>query len=178
MSEGGEERRVYSIRGLDRDLYERFTSLARELNMTVGELMNLAMRITLSLIEAGRIAGVRAAEIIGAISGGLLRAPMEMAKAALEKAIEYEVISSVSELEVTRSDLERAEKPVVFVGMRRLVFADDVTWELLDEKVKAIRLVREVEVPEHIPRLKLARKCTGVERIVVRRRREEAKAQA
>ncbi len=169
-----EKEKVYSIRGLDRELYEKFAAKARELNMTVGELMNMAMRMTLALIETDKLAGIKTTETLGTLGSSLLRAPIEAARAAMEKALDYDVITGVTELEVERSDLEKAPKPIVFVGMKRLVFGDDVTWELLDKKVKGIRLVREVVVPPHIPRLQLAKKCMMVDSIVTKKGEKEA----
>jgi hypothetical protein len=162
MTEERKEK-AYTIRGIDPSVYEAFSRMAKELNTSVGRLLNEAMRMMIGLVSIGSDIGLR----LGKMGVDVLRESTEMLKTAMPSP-DYEVITGVKELEVSKSDLENTEKPVLFLNLNRLVFADDVTWEIIDKKVKGIRLVDEVVVPRHIPKLLLAKKCSMVGRITVR----------
>ncbi len=167
MSDRDEEERrrdyrvkVYTIRGLDPVIYERFTSIAREIGKSIGELMNEAMRNIITVIDIGRD--------IGKVGISAASAASKALKEAVKEATNFEVISSIDELEVDAESLKQVEKPVIFTNIKKLVFADDVDWELINSKVKEIVLVDEVLIPKHIPKLLLARKCRMVRRIAVK----------
>ncbi len=155
-----DKKKVYTIRGIDPKTYEAFTRLARELNMNLGKLVSEAMRLTLTITEA---TGKKSLRKILELTSGITRGA-----ASREEEDDVEIITGVKELEVTREDLESMEKPIVFLNMRKLEFADDVTWELIDKKVRQIKLVENLVVPKHIPKLKIAGKCLMVERITTR----------
>ncbi len=158
--QSGENKKVFTIRGLDPELYERFARTARDLGTSVGELMNEAMRVLLSLIVVGKE--------FGKAGTTLLRAPVEAAKNVISKVKDFEVISNIGELTVSKNDLEALEKPVLFVNIRRLIFEDDVSWELIDAKIKGVKLVDEVILPKHIPKLSFAKKCSMVKKITIK----------
>ncbi len=155
-----DKKKVYTIRGIDPKTYEAFTRLARELNVNLGKLVSEAMRLTLTITEATGKNSLR--KILQLTSGITLGATSG------EEGDDVEIITGVKELEVTREDLESMEKPIVFLNMRKLEFTDDVTWELIDRKVRQIKLVENLVVPKHIPKLKIAGKCLMVERITTR----------
>ena len=158
-----DKKKVYTIRGIDPKTYEAFTRLAKELNVNIGKLVSEAMRLTLTITEATSKKSLRKLlELTGNIKRG---SNSDMSEE------DAEIITGVKEMEVTKEDLESAEKPVVFLNMRKLEFTDDVTWELLDKKVKQIKLVETLVVPNHIPKLKITGKCFMVERIVTRNSR-------
>jgi len=162
-----EERRekAYTIRGIDPKVYEAFSKMAKDLNTSIGRLLNEAMRMMLALVAVGGDVGAK----LGKLSASVLKESAEMIRSAMPlQGTEAEVITGVKELEVSRADLENVEKPVVFVNLNRLVFSDDVTWDLIEKKVDSIKLVDEVVVPKHIPKLLLARKCSMVGRITVK----------
>ena len=169
MSEEKEKRKeVFSIRGLDPELYDRFSRKASELRISVGELMNQAMRTMLSIIEVGASAGKLLGESIGRAGATVAKAPLEIMKPLIKKPVEAEVITGVTELSVSRRDLEAIKKPVVFTNICKLEFEDDVTLDVFEEKVESIKLVDELVLPKHIPKLLAARKCYMVKRIVYR----------
>ncbi len=152
--------RIYTIRGLDPELYEKFSKIAKEIGTNIGALMNEAMKNVIALIEVGKDVGKTGLVIA--------TAPIKAAKEASKEIKDFEVISGVSELEVSKDDLEALDKPVVFTNMSKLVFADDVTWEVIERKVRAIKLVDEVVIPKHIPKLQLVKRCSMVKRIVIK----------
>ena len=156
-----DKKKVYTIRGIDPKTYEAFTRLARELNVNLGKLVSEAMRLTLTITEA---TGKKSLKKILELTSGITRG----ATSGEEEGDDVEIITGVKELEVTREDLESMERPVVFLNMRKLEFADDVTWELIDRKVRQIKLVENLVIPKHIPKLKIASKCLMVERITTR----------
>ncbi len=168
MSEEGEGRKsgkgysvkIYTIRGLDPELYGKFSRIAKEIGKNVGELMNEAMKTLITAVEIGKEVGK--AGIKATVT------TVREASEAVKEAANVEVISGVEELEVGKEDLEALQKPAIFTGMRRLEFSDNVSWDLINEKVKAIKLVDEVVVPKHIPRILIAKKCSLVKRIRVR----------
>ncbi len=169
MSEEDDERRsrrernikIYAIRGLDPEIYAKFSSMAKEIGRNIGELMNEAMKILIETVEVGKEigrAGVKATVTTVKDIGSAVR-----------EAADVEIISGVKELEVSREDLEALEKPAIFTSMSRLEFSDDVTLDLFNEKVKAIKLVDEVVIPKHIPKIAVVKKCSLVNRVRVRK---------
>ena len=156
----GEERsrRVFSIRGLDPEIYDRFAKVARELGVSVGELMNEAMRFMLSLVSLGTVAGVEGIKLLMKSLRGI--------KGIHELLGNVEVISGLDELEVSREDLESIDKPVIFMNIKKLVFKEGIDRELIESKVRGIKLVDEVVVPKSIPKLMVARKCSMVRKLV------------
>ncbi len=158
MSSEERSKRVFSIRGLDPEVYDRFAKVARELGVSVGELMNEAMRFMLSLVSLGTLAGVEGVKLLMKS----LRGIKEVAKSLGN----VEVISGLDELEVSKEDLESIDKPVIFMNIKKLVFKEGIDRGLIESKVRGIKLVDEVVVPKSIPKLVVARKCSMVKRIV------------
>ncbi|MET1101893.1 MAG: hypothetical protein ABWW69_05400 [Pyrodictiaceae archaeon] len=149
-----EKKSTITIRGIDRELYEELVRLARETGKSIGDLVNLSMKLLLSNIRLGLESFSK---------------KIEEAKEAVEERIEEQesvVVSGVEELEVTARDLEAAPKPVVFRGLRRLVIGRDVPIDLFNEKVRSIIAVDEVVVPKDYPKLLVAQKCRLVKRII------------
>ncbi|MCE4606269.1 MAG: hypothetical protein F7B59_02935 [Desulfurococcales archaeon] len=158
MSEDKEEKKkIYTIRGIDPETYEAFSKLARDLNISMGRLISEAMRLTITLAETGTKIGLKK---LGELSTIILRGGKTE---TYDESVE--VVTGIRELEVSKTDLDDAEKPIVFLNLRKLTFASDITWDLLDKKVKEIKLVDEVAIPPNIPKLKLAKKCIMVGRI-------------
>ncbi len=150
----GERRTTVTVRGVDRELYEELARLARETGRNVGEMLNLAMRLLLAHVRAGLDTIGRKVEEVRQLVGQV---------AEEQGAL---VVSGVEELTVGRRDLESAGRPVVFRGLRRLVFEADVDPQLFERAVRAIVAVDEVVVPPSLPRLLVAQKCRLVRRLV------------
>ncbi|KUO80115.1 MAG: hypothetical protein AT718_09615 [Vulcanisaeta sp. JCHS_4] len=146
MSSSGEEsseRKTVTIRGLSTDIYDRISKLAKETGTTVGEIVNDALRRYIATLE------------------NISRAIDNMIRAG-----DVIVISGVSSLTVTRADLETLEKPVIFKDMDELVFADDVTNDLIKNKVARIVNVNTVYTPKSVSTLLIASKSELVKKIV------------
>jgi len=146
MSSSGEEsseRKTVTIRGLSTDIYDRISKLAKETGTTVGEIVNDALRRYIATLE------------------NISRAIDNMIRAG-----DVVVISGVSSLTVTRADLETLEKPVIFKDMDELVFADDVTNDLIKNKVARIVNVNTVYTPKSVSTLLIASKSELVKKIV------------
>ena len=94
-----------------------------------------------------------------------LSAVENVIKSISEETLNVLVISDISELTVSSSDLKSVDKPIVFKNIEKLVFTDDVTPELFSNKVKMIRSCGEVVVPKTIPKLLVLSKCRRVRRI-------------
>ena len=169
QSEGEERRNVRSIRGLDEDLYRRFSSTAKEMGVTVGELMNVAMGRLLVSLDVGTSAGGRLSSALRSLGSKVKEAQSRAFKNAVEAVADFDLVTDMEELSVGRRDLEAAKRPLVFSNVKRLEFEDDVDWELLRSKVKSINVVEELVVPRGVPKLELAERCRMVKRIVERR---------
>jgi len=162
-----EKGKVYTIRGLDPELYERFSRTAKELGVTVGDLMNMAMSNLLVTLEASKDVGQRVSSVLSRILDKIKEAQAAAMRTVVGAVADFDLISDIDELTVTKADLQAAERPIVFSNIKRLVFAPDVDWETLNSKVRSIKVVNELVVPKGVPVLQLARKCQLVKRIVV-----------
>jgi len=162
-----EKGKVYTIRGLDPELYERFSRTAKELGVTVGDLMNMAMSNLLVTLEASKDVGQRVSSVLSRILDKIKEAQAAAMRTVVGAVADFDLISDIDELTVTKADLQAAERPIVFSNIKRLVFAPDVDWETLNSKVRSIKVVNELVVPKGVPVLQLARKCQLVRKIVV-----------
>ncbi|MGC9113423.1 hypothetical protein [Acidilobus sp.] len=159
--------KVYTIRGLDPDLYDRFTKVAREVGVTVGDLMNMAMSNLLVTLEASKDAAQKASSKVSKIAEKLKAAQSAAIKTMVSVVGDFDLISDIDELTVSKNDLLALDKPVVFSNIKRLVFSPDVDWDTINSKVRSIKVVNELVVPKGVPVLQLAKKCQLVKRIVV-----------
>lgn len=165
---GDQEKKTYTIRGLDPDLYRRFSETAKRLGLNVGELMNEAMRTLLAILsftgEAGQKIGREASKLLSE----LIKSSHKSLKEAVESAKNTIVVSGIDELSISRRDLESIDKQVILVNIKELYIDDDVDWKLLDEKIKSVKMANKVVIPSHIPKLLFAKKCFLVKKIIVK----------
>ncbi len=167
QGEREEKGRTYTIRGLDPEIYERFSKAARDLGVTVGDLMNTAMSNLLVTLEASRDVGQKLSDALSRLAARLKEAQSTAVRSVVGAVAEFDLISDIDELTVTKADLMAADKPIVFSNIRRLVFTPDVDWETLSSKVRSIKLVGELVVPKGVPVLQLAKRCQFVRKITV-----------
>ena len=156
------EYKTITIRGIDKDLYDRILVLARETGKTVGELLNEAMKLLL-IIGPVALRATTSKVARGIISIG--KAITEGVTEGFQDVIE---ISGVDELVVTKSDMESIRKPLVFKLIKKLEFADDIPYELFASKVKAIILCNEVIIPNTYPKLEVISICKMVKRVITK----------
>ncbi|ABW01217.1 hypothetical protein [Caldivirga maquilingensis] len=151
-----EEKKQVTIKGVDKELYDKALQMSREMGITVGELINKSLKAFISLADVTNKAVTSMAQAIS-----------ESSKAFVEGAKGARIISNIDELIVTREDLENLDSQVTFRGIKRLVFSNDVTWELFDSKVSSIVMCDEVVLPKTIPKLKAVEKMRFVKKITV-----------
>ncbi|HDD26194.1 MAG TPA: hypothetical protein ENF75_03800 [Acidilobales archaeon] len=159
MKEG---KKTVTIRGLDSNLYKRLLVMAEETGRTVGELMNEAMKLLLSIGSTAVSTGKRVTS--GAIEVG--KSFAEGVKEGYENAL---VISDINELVVSKRDLESVEEHISFRNIGTLVFDDDVPYELFEKKVASIAMCDKVIIPSNFPKLKVLTKCKLVKSVEVRK---------
>lgn len=142
-----ERREIVSIRGVDRELYQQLSAFAKEAGKTIGEVINEAMAIFISLKEGLTGAGERFVE-------------------SMEKAVST-YIGNIDELSVSRDDLMDVKGNVVFRNIGRLLFAEDVDNDIFQGKVKRIINVNELVIPKHLSKLRVLSRSMHIKRIVV-----------
>ena len=143
-SEEGEPRRFsqITIRGVDRVLYNRLSKIARRMGINVGTLINKSMELFLSALPH---------------DGGprIIRYPLDVSSEFMRGFLEGlgNVIEEVEELSVSRKDLLDSERALVFVGIGKLRFEEDVDEETFRSKVRAIYHCKEIIIPETLPKM-------------------------
>ena len=151
-----EEKKQVTIKGVDKELYDKALQLSREMGITVGELVNKSLKAFISLVDVTNKAVTSMAQALS-----------ESGRAFVEGAKGVRVISNIDELTVTREDLESLDSQVTFRGIKRLIFNNDVTWELFNSKVSSIVMCDEVVLPKTIPKLKAIEKMRFVKKVTV-----------
>ncbi len=109
MNEERKEK-AYTIRGIDPDIYENFSKMAKNMNVGIGKLLNEAMRMMISLVSVGSDIGIK----LGKLGTTVLKESRNIIRSSLP-APDVEIITGVKELEISRSDLETMEKPVMLL---------------------------------------------------------------
>ena len=113
------EEKTITIRGINKELYRQALALAKRTGKTVGELVNESLKMLLDLREA-------AIETIRSVEEGL------------SGVVGAKEIAGIDEIEVSGRDLEEIDGKVVFRGVKKLKFSNDITKELFDEKIHSI----------------------------------------
>ncbi|MEM0020870.1 MAG: hypothetical protein QW333_01560 [Fervidicoccaceae archaeon] len=150
-----EEKKVsVTIRGIDKDLYERISRKAKELNITVGTAINEAMRDFLSALDAGL-------EIFQKSTDKALTS-IRTALPAQQTSI---IIKDIGEIRITANDLMKADRPILLLNVKKIVFTDDVTENIFREKIRSIKIAEEVVIPKGISMITVAQKCQMVKKI-------------
>jgi putative transposon-encoded protein len=119
-----------TIRGIDDDVYAKFTAEAKKRELSIGELTTIVMR---ALVEELGTTNYR--------------------------------ISDLASLVITRKDLESLKGQVMLHRIKKLVFADDVDWELFDRTVMSIKSSSIVLIPKSITRFQVLTKCAMVNEV-------------
>jgi len=153
------EKKVIAIRGIDERLYKEALRLSREIGWTVGELINKSLTLFLSTFPA---LTESAEKLVIEPAKELVRTAREAIDSG---AAERYVIRDLEAAEISRRDLEEADKPIAIHSVRRVVIAGDVDFELFDSKVQSISFVDELVVPETFPRVKLYTKLRHVRKV-------------
>ena len=72
-------------------------------------------------------------------------------------------------LNVSKTDLESVDGPVIFSDIELLNFEDDVTWPVFNEHVEAIRDVEMISLPKSLSKFQVLTKSKDVEAITNRK---------
>lgn len=152
-------KKVYSIRGLDEEVYREFTATARQLGKTIGEALSEAMKLYM-IVAKGLGEGLQEA------MNKLKRAADEL-RTGMKEALPL-IIDGIEELEIGKGDIEAVGKRIVIRNVNRVLIKDDVDPETFSKYIVEISNVEELIAPRTIPKLLLLSKCRRVRRIEVR----------
>ena len=148
----GEEKKITTIRGIDRELYTKITALAKEMGKTVGDMINEAMKLYLLFTETS-------AEITKSLS--------RTRKAFVEGFRERTslIIRDLDQIQLSKSDLERYKRKISLIKIKRVIFDKDVDEDTFEKYIDLIAYCEEVLVPKSIPRLLVYSRCRQVSKI-------------
>ena len=120
----GEHTTDVTIRGIEDEVYSKFTAEAKKRNLSIGELTTIVMR---ALVEDLSTVNYR--------------------------------IGNLSNLQVSKKDLESLKGPVIFHNIKSLEFSEDIDWETFDSRVMTIKNCAKVLVPPTLSRFQALTKC-------------------
>lgn len=137
--EKGRERSIVSIRGVDKELYRRVSTIAKELDKTVGEVVNEALDLFIRLTDE---ASDRLSSLVS----------------------KSYIVKGLDRLRVSGEELRVLERPVIFayIGELELTGLDD---EALERIVKIHRVDR-LRVSGSFNRIKLYSRLSNVGEVV------------
>lgn len=144
-NEGSATKKIITIRGIDTDVYNKFSQKIKSLSLNIGEAVTKMM---IGVIDNSNIEFAESASI------------------ALKADIETISVTEQSELIVSNEDLLEIDNRYVFMNINYLKFESDVDPETFMSKIAAIRSCQKVIIPNFLPRLKLFSKikfCPDVE---------------
>jgi len=146
MTEEKEERKkIISIRGIDTRLYEELGKIARELGKTVGEMINEAITLFITLKEGLGVMG-------------------EAITQELEKT-KPTIIGDIEELKLTAKDLEETKGKIIIKNVKKLELTEDITPQQINEKIRKIIKVDELIIPKTIPKTQILTKAIYIKKI-------------
>lgn len=135
-----EVKKTISIRGVDKNLYNKLSAIAREVDKTIGDLVNEAI------------------ELFVKVTDGVTE--------TVSKIIhESYVIKNLDRLVITGKELNELDRPVMLLNIRELVLKD-----LDDTSLDAIAKIMRVDklvVKGHVNKVKLYSKLDRVSHIEI-----------
>jgi hypothetical protein len=149
MSEEKENKEIISIRGVNKDLYQKLSAYAKEAGMTVGEAINNAMASFLATLEGIRTTG---RELIEGIQKGM-----------------NIYIGDIDELKIEARDLNEVENPVILRNIKRLEIAEDVDQELFNKKIRRIVNVDELIIHDKLSKFQVLAKSFRIKKLTVKK---------
>ncbi len=135
MTEG--EKSTITIRGIDRKIYNKLSGLAKELDKTVGELLNEAMSLVITL--RGRIEGIGSTILL---------------------------IDGVEKLEISGKELSELDRKVLIQNVNTLTLKEDVDTQHIKDKIYKMMNIQRIIVKSDVNKLVLYSKCVNVKEIV------------
>ncbi|MHA1865717.1 MAG: hypothetical protein ACTSVB_06180 [Candidatus Heimdallarchaeaceae archaeon] len=130
------ESKDVTIRNVDTELYDQFSTYAKKEGLTTGELFNILFS--------------------GFIDQNI--SPLRLVRRRTHRIKSHErpeVISDMDELTISRKDLEvlKGKKTFFFIRINNLVFNEDVDGKLLSETIHAIGKCDNVQFKGDVPKL-------------------------
>lgn len=154
-----DKKKTITVRGVDKDLYERITNIARNSGKTVGEVINESIRTFLAF-------GGKIGEKIDESTQKVLYIGKSFIEGYKEAGKELIIISDLEELHLNKNEIMSAGKPISFRNIKKLVL-EDVDQDTINKYIDSIISVDEVVVPSSINKLTLLPKCKFVKKITV-----------
>jgi DNA replication initiation complex subunit (GINS family) len=131
-----EEKSTITIRGINKKIYNRLATLSREMDKTIGELVNEAMSMFVTM--TGMIEGV-------------------------DKNIM--VIMGIESLRVSKEELENIDKKVLLMNIDELILEKGITTEIFEGKIHKILNVSRLRIEGNVNKLLVYSKCVNVKDI-------------
>lgn len=162
---GGKERKVeevvvpakdITIRGLNPELYRGVAELSKRLGVSIGEIMNEAMKLLLDA-RGELMTG------LGPLMEGIWSAGKALSEGISNLA--PVPISGVEEVELSKEDFARFGRRILITDIRRVIFSQDVDEETLEKYVAVIRNCDEVSFPKSTSKLLALSKCRNVGKV-------------
>ncbi len=138
MSGGEDDKKTVAIRGIDKSLYNKLSAIAREVDKTIGELMNEAIDLFVKVTDG-------------------------ISETVAKVIHEPYVIKNLDTLEISGEELKDLDKAVLFINIDRL-YLKDVDDEAIDKIVKIMR-VKRFKAEGSFNRVRLLSKLEHVDEI-------------
>ena len=135
-----------SIRGVNADVYEKFVSKTKVLNMNVGSAISKLMK-----------------EVINSVEDGFPHISAKSLRPLNRKPLS---IIGHEELTITKQDLVEAKNQINLINIKKLSFAPDVDRETFQHYVFKIISCQNIRIPNMLPKLVLLAKlqtCKNIE---------------
>jgi len=153
------EKKIITVRGVDKDLYERISNIARNSGKTVGDVINDAMRTFLAFSgKVGEKLDEATQKAIG-VGKSFVEGYNEAGKNIL-------IVSDMEELHINKNEIASVGKLVSFRNIKRLVL-EDVDQDTINRYIDSIISVDELVVPSSVNKLLILPKCKFVKKITV-----------
>ena len=137
-----------TIRGIDSDVYEEFSTNIKSLNRNIGEAVTQMMQ-----------------DIIQDFDGTF---PTLSSRKSLTKLHEKTArISHHDHLSISKSDLEEAGMSFAFRHIDKLIFEPDVDLDTFNQYVRDIRHCSRVKIPNFLPKLLLLSRIQFCDKVEV-----------
>ena len=125
-----------TIRGIDSDVYEEFSTNIKSLNRNIGEAVTQMMKDILQDFD-GTFPTLSSRRSLGKLQGKTAR------------------ISHHDRLSISKRDLQEAGLVFSFRHIDKLIFEPDVDLETFNKHVRDIRHCSRVRIPDFLPKLVL-----------------------
>lgn len=150
-----ENKKTVTVRGVDKDLYEKAVLTARETGRTVGEVINQALTSFLGITN-------KASRTIDQIIQGAKDTGKSFIMGYEDAKKNVTVISDLDELTVTKEEIIQSGKMLSFRNIKKLTLdIDQNTLNYIDSIIG----VEDLIIPSTLNKIVLLEKCKFVKKI-------------